>query len=142
MTNLLFSLCVFLSMANLSPEPSKQLKKALDRDNPKLLAQYLEEGHSIDDCYTIKDADYNVLTLSIKYNRFTIFAYCLEHEADLNQICEDKTPLMYAIKYDRIGMFKALLVAGADKDKSSKNGKSIQAYAKKYKRMHYLELLE
>lgn len=104
--------------------------------------QYIKEGKDINECMTIQNSTYTYLTLAIKAGSKDIFNKCIELKADLEKICSDKTPLMYAIKYDQSDMVVALLKAGVNRDQKSHKGRTAMDYAKKYGMPHLAKLLE
>ena len=120
----------------------KQIKKMIQYDDLLAFEKHLAEGNDLNDCYEINGSSYSMLILSIKFNRKKIFKYCIDEGANLNQICTDKTPLIYALKYDRMDFFKKLLIRGADKEAITEKGKTAIDYAKKYKRDTYIDLLK
>ncbi|MEM6804167.1 MAG: ankyrin repeat domain-containing protein [Bacteroidota bacterium] len=142
MKKFLLCLICFLPLSPFTQASFDELKSIIKSDDVKALQAFLDDKHSIDDCYEIGESSYSILVLSIKYKKEGIFKKCLELKADLDKICEDKTPLMYAIKYGRMEFFHALLEAGANKEKTSKKGKSAAEYATKYKREYFMEFLD
>ena len=142
MKNLILVLCLILPFLSCSQNPVSQLKKIIKNDDIEALDKFLVAGNGINECHSIKESSYSILVLSIKYGSEKVFAKCLELEADLNQICEDKTPLIYAIKYDKMEMFEVLLEKGADKTMKTKRGKTALQYAKKYERSAFIPKLQ
>lgn len=66
--------------------------------------------------------------------RTKIFNALIENKVDLNKVCSDKNPLMYAAKYGQLEMAKALVKAGADLKLVNKEGKTALDYAVKYEK--------
>ena len=120
----------------------KHIKKIIKYDDLLSFEKYLAEGNDLNDCYEIEGSSYSILILSIKFGRKKKFKYCIDNGADLNQICSDKTPLIYALKYDQMEFFKKLLIRGADRDAKTMQGRTVVDYAKKYKREAYFDLLK
>ena len=109
------------------------IKSILDTDDhAKMVASLESKDLHINNCYEVGPSTYSLLSLAIKYGKLKTFQILLDEGADLNQICKDKTPLMYAIKYDRPNMAKILLNNGAEKNKKSTRGLTAYDYAKKY----------
>ncbi|MFK8006083.1 MAG: ankyrin repeat domain-containing protein [Saprospiraceae bacterium] len=125
-----------------SQTEAEQIKNFISTDDLGAFLEFLEDGNDLDDCYEIRDSKYSLLTLSIKFNCKKIFKKCLELEAELNQSCTEKTPLIYAIKYQREYFFKKLVIAGADKSIETPEGKTAMQYAVKYKRKEFISLLK
>lgn len=119
-----------------------QLKSIIKGDDVEALETFLSNGHELNACYGEAGTTYSILVLSIKYDREKIFAKCLEEKADLDKICIDKTPLMYAVKYGRKDFFHALLKAGANKSALSLQGKTAYDYAQKYEQEYFISYLE
>ncbi len=119
-----------------------RIEKMIKYDDLLAFEKYLAEGNDLNDCYEINGSSYSMLILSIKFGRKKIFKYCIDEGADLNQICDDKTPLIYALKYERMGFFKKLLIRGANKEAKTEQGRTVIDYAKKYKREVYFDLLK
>jgi hypothetical protein len=81
-----------------------EMVEALKSDNVALLNQKINESNK-NTCREIKDSEYNLLSIAIKMDSKKVFeALISKHYVDLDKICEDKTPLMYAIKYRREDM--------------------------------------
>ena len=66
----------------------------------------------------------------------------LEQKANINKICEDKSPLMYAVKYGNIVFVKKLIDAGAIVSLENEEGRTAIDYAKKYEQKEILEYLQ
>lgn len=139
--SLLFFILIFPFITH-AQDSLYQIKKMIKHDDLLAFEKYLAAGNDLNDCYEIEDKKYSMLILSIKFGRKKIFKYCIDEGADLNQTCSDKTPLIYALKYDRMDFFKKLLIRGADKDVITEQGKTAIDYAKEYKRDTYFELLD
>lgn len=114
----------------------------LKNDNSADIGAFFDAGNDVNACYERKETAYNLLVLSIKFDSPKVFAEALKSGADVDQICFDKTPLMYAIKYEKMDYFKQLLKAGADVSVKSKKGRTAADYAKKYEQKEMLSLLE
>ena len=141
MKNSLLFLLLILPILTAAQDHLEQLERIIKYDDLLAFEKFLADGNDLNDCYEIDSSSYSMLILSIKFGRKKIFKYCVDEGADLNQICEDKTPLIYAMKYDQMDFFKKLLIRGADKDTTTAEGKTLMDYAKKYKREAYFELL-
>lgn len=97
---------------------------------------------NINKCYPIEEFSYSLLALSIKMNKPNIFKKLIENKANLDLICDDKTPLMYTAKYGNIDFAKTLLENGANKRATSNKGNTALDYAKKYDQKELIKILE
>lgn len=69
----------------------------------------------INACVGVADSKkYNYLTISIKLKSIKSLKYFIEMGANIERVCADKTPLMYAAKYGQLEMVKYLVEKGAD----------------------------
>lgn len=75
---------------------------------------------------------YNYLAISIKLKSLKAVEYFVARGAQIEGICEVKTPLMFAAKYGQIEIAKYLMVQGADPRKKFKGYSSFD-YARKFK---------
>lgn len=142
MKSIIFLFLMIFPIITFGQTEAEQIKRFISTDDLGAFLKFLEEGNDLDDCYEIRDAEYSLLMLSIKFNSKKIFKKCLELEADLDKSCTEKTPLIYAIKYQRERFFKKLIIAGADKSIETPEGKTAIEYAIKYKRKEYISLLK
>ena len=120
----------------------EQIKKFISTDDLGAFLEFLEDGNDLDDCYEIRGSEYSLLAMSIKFNCKKIFKKCLDLDADVNKICVEKTPLIYAIKYQKEYFFKKLMIRGADKSLETPEGKTALDYAVEYKRKEFIALLK
>ncbi len=89
----------------------------------------------INACVVVEDSkQYNYLALSIKLKSMKSLQFFIENGADIEHVCADKTPLMFAAKYGQLEMVKYLVEKGADINASYKGNKAID-YSRKYN--HY-----
>lgn len=119
-----------------------RILKIVKSDDIGAFMKFMNEGHDIDDCYEMRGSSYNFLILSIKYDSKKLFRKCLALKADVDQTCSDKTPLMYAVKYNRKECLDVLIRRGVDKAMTSSDGDSAYKQARRYKRKDFLSLLE
>jgi len=133
---------LLISSLGFSQQLNDKMKDAFKTDNPEmLLAEVSIQKANINDCFDIEGATYNLIAISIKMNRSNIFNTLIAQKADLNKICNDKTPLMYAAKYGQLDYAKALLKAGADIAVKNNEGKTALDYAVKYEKLELQKLL-
>jgi len=84
----------------------------------------------INKCIGVADSKkYNYLTISIKLKSMKSLKFFIEKGANIENICADKTPLMYASKYGQYEMVKYLVEKGADLN-ASYRGKKANDYAR------------
>jgi len=97
--------------------------------------EYLEQystASAINDCMGVGNSKkYNLLAISIKLKSIKSLKFFVEKGADLENVCDDKTPLMYAAKYGQLEMFKYLVEQGADMDVSLRGSKAM-SYARRF----------
>lgn len=97
--------------------------------------QELTAPELINACVTVEDSkQYGYLALSIKLRSMKSLQFFVENGADLEHVCADKTPLMFAAKYGQIEMVKYLIKKGANINATYKGKKAID-YSRKYN--HY-----
>jgi len=138
-TLLLVAVAAFAKAQKVSEDQAKQIIQA---DGVEILNE-LFNNDNVNQCILLKSADYNILSLAIKYEAKKVFAALLkEYKVDLNSNCAGKTPLMYAAKYGKVAMASKLLSAGADHTFENDKGRTALDYAKKYKQPELVELLE
>ncbi|WP_409017709.1 ankyrin repeat domain-containing protein [Chryseobacterium sp. 2987] len=90
----------------------------------------------------MENTSYSLLSLAIKMNSKEVFQKLLEEKANLESVCDGKTPLMFAAKYGNTEMAKKLLAAGAQKDTKTERGYTALDYAKKYDEPEVIKILE
>lgn len=111
------------------------LKEAFKNDNVAALFSELKDQKAlVNDYFEVEGSSYSLLALSIRMEKAKIFNALIENKADLNKVCSDKNPLMYAAKYGQLEMAKALVKAGADLKLVNKEGKTALDYAVKYEK--------
>lgn len=138
-TLLLVAVAAFAKAQKVSEDQAKQIIQA---DGVEILNE-LFNNDNVNQCILLKSADYNILSLAIKYEAENVFAALLkDYQVDLNSNCDVKTPLMYAAKYGKVAMVSKLLSAGADHAVETDKGRTALDYAKKYKQPELVELLE
>lgn len=124
-----------------SQELNSEQKQILKFDNEARFSDLLN-GYNINQCYTVQDHSYNLLSLAIKMKSIKVFQKLIDEKADLEKICDGKTPLMFAVKYGDIAMAKKLLESGAKKETKTEKGFTALDYAEKYNQPAMIELLK
>jgi len=86
----------------------------------------------INACVGVADSKkYNYLVISIKLKSMKSLKYFIEKGANIERVCVDKTPLMYAAKYGQLEMVKYLVEKGANLNTSFRGNKALD-YARQY----------
>lgn len=86
----------------------------------------------INECVSVANGKkYSYLAISIKLKSMKSLKYFIEKGANIEGVCADKTPLMYAAKYGQLEMVKYLIEKGADLNASYRGNKAIN-YAKQF----------
>jgi ankyrin repeat protein len=92
----------------------------------------LTASGSINECIGVEGGKkYNYLAISIKLKSMESLRYFIEKGANIEGVCADKTPLMYAAKYGQLEMAKYLIKKGADVNAKYK-GKTALSFARQY----------
>ena len=135
MKNTIFTIAlVLMSYFSFAQTFSEELKGALKTDDPTaLLSEIKAKKLSLNDCFDIEGTSYSLFAISIRMDKPKILETLISNKADLNKVCNDKTPLMYAAKYGRLEAAKALVKAGADLKIANQDKETALDYAIKYK---------
>jgi ankyrin repeat protein len=132
---------VFIAFCFTTATAQETLREIFENDNAPLLDAYLEKAE-VNECIFILNSNYSLIALAIKFNATSVFKdLVFKRSADLDKACEDKTPLMYAAKYDRLDMVKTLLDKGANYKVKSKKNRTAYDYALKYEHKSIADLL-
>jgi hypothetical protein len=105
--------------------------QAIKEGNVKYLQENISR-ESLRECFYSGFELQNHLAISIFENAIKSLHFFVENGADIEIICENKTPLMYAVKYNRLEMVKYLLANGADVHKVSIKNKTALSYSIEY----------
>lgn len=137
------SLCIGIILTNFlyGQELTNEHKQMLKYDNTAYYTKLVNK-ENINVCYPIEHTAYSLLGLAIKMNSKEVFQKLIDEKADLEKICDGKTPLMFAAKYGNTEMTKTLLKNGARKDAKTDKGYTALDYAKKYEKTEIIKLLE
>lgn len=126
-----------------SQKITDKMKSAFETDSPVALVEELKSQKlNINDCFELKEKPYSLFAIAIKMDKQKVFSELINQKADLNKICEDKSPLMYAVKYGKISMVKQLVEAGADINVRNSEGANAFYYAQKYQQKEIEEYLK
>ena len=92
----------------------------------------LTSNELINECLSVGNSKkYNYLAISIKLKSMKSLKYFIEKGANIEGVCADKTPLMYAAKYGQLEMVKYLIEKGADYNATYRGRKAI-SYAREF----------
>lgn len=144
-TNFKAAFLCLLSIAFLQTLNAQELTQAqaqlVKQDDLELFKkEFTKDNYS--QCYDIKESTYSLLAICIKIDSPKIFDYLLENGAKVNDICDDKTPLMFAAKYGKEDYALKLLKKGADKNITNSKGKTAKDYAEKNNYASIAEMLK
>ena len=94
--------------------------------------KHLITADRINECVGVGDSKkYNYLAISIKLKSIKSLRYFVENGANIEGVCADKTPLMYAAKYGQLEMARYLVQKGADLNATYK-GKTAIIFARQF----------
>ncbi|MDW9379832.1 ankyrin repeat domain-containing protein [Chryseobacterium sp. JV558] len=137
---IILTLIVFSTFTN-AQELTNEHKQMLKYDNTAYFNTLINKNN-INTCYQIENNTYTLLGLAIKMNSKEIFQKLIDEKADLDKVCDGKTPLMFAAKYGNTEFIKKLLANGAKKEIKTTAGYTALDYAKKYEKPEIIKLLE
>lgn len=141
MKKLFVAISLFIVTAISAQQLTEAHKIMLKNDDISSFSSIISQ-ENINTCYSIEDNSYSLLALSIKMNKVNLFQKLVNEKADLENICDGKTPLMFAAKYGNAGFVKKLLEHGAKKEARTSKGYTALDYAKKYEKTEIIKLLE
>jgi len=122
-------------------EISKDQLKTFQTDN----LQEFKKVFNADDynkCFTVKENAYDLLALSVKYERKNIFGFLLNNTTDINRTCNNQSPLMVAARYGKAEMAQSLLKKGASKTVKNASGETAKDFAVKYEKANLIKILK
>jgi len=138
----LFFLCgIFSAPLFFAQELTPQMKGMLQYDNTDEFSTFIKK-EDINKCFQVKESKYSLLVLAIKLDSKKMFEKLIDEKADLNLVCDNKTPLMYTAKYGKTDFAKMLLEKGADKSLKTEDGMNAFDYAMKYEKPKLAEILK
>lgn len=136
-------LIVFISLigkASYGQELTTEIAWSIKYGHTENLKHLITADH-INECVGVEDSKkYNYLAVSIKLKSMKSLRYFVENGADIEGVCADKTPLMYAAKYGQLEMIRYLLEKGADFHAKYK-GKNALSYAKQFRQYDIIKYL-
>ena len=135
---LTFLICLFTTFCGLQAQDV--ILEAIESDNIGRLANVLMI-ENIDDCIEIDGEEISYLAAAIKLESKDAMSFLISAGANVDAVCKNETPLVYAVKNGHLESVKKLIEAGANTH--IKNGdKTLMYYAKKYKHRHIAKYLE
>lgn len=141
MKKLFLTASIFAFSLFTAQELTSQHKQMLTYDDADSFSTLVNK-ENIDECFQIEKNSYSLLALSIKLNSKKIFQKLIDEKANLEKVCDGKTPLMFAAKYGNTEFAKKLLENGAKKETKTDKGYNALDYAKKYEKPDIIKLLE
>ncbi len=127
----LILLTALSALATFGQELTNEMATAIKFGKTEKLEQFAV-AELINECYGVADSKkYNYLAISIKLKSMESLRFFVEKGADIEGVCADKTPLMYAAKYGPLEMVEYLVENGADIHVSVK-GYTALDYARQY----------
>jgi ankyrin repeat protein len=128
---LYFLLFLFIGTTGYGQELTNEIAWIIKYGQKEHLEKLTASG-SINDCIGVEGGKkYNYLAISIKLKSIASMRYFIEKGANIEGVCADKTPLMYAAKYGQLEMAKYLVDKGADVNAKYK-GKTALSLARQY----------
>ncbi len=135
-----FTICIFSFTFLTAQELTKDTFLAFKADNVSSLKSHISDK-DLNACFEVNEAQYTLLSISIKMGASKCFEYLLNQETiELNKTCGGKTAAQYTAKYGKLEMLKQLKKAGANLSNTI-NDKSVLDYAKKYKQEEIITYL-
>ena len=132
---------LLFSLASYAQQITPEIKMMFKNDDISNFDKIINK-ENINKCYPIEEFSYSLLALSIKMNKPNVFKKLINEKANLDLICDDKTPLMYTVKYGNLDFAKLLLENGANKRATSNKGNTALDYAKKYDQKELIKILD
>ena len=112
-------------------ELTKEIAWSIKYNRTENLEYLIDQGR-VDECVGVADSKkYNYLAISIKLKSIESLRYFVENGADIEGVCVDKTPLMYAAKYGQLEMLQYLVAKGANLNATYK-GKTALSFARQF----------
>lgn len=129
---ILIPILFFISSLAYAQELTKEVAWAIKYGHTEYLDEWIS-AEEINACLDVgSKKTYNYLAISIKLKSLKSVQYFAARGAEIESVCEWKTPLMFAAKYGQVKIAKYLMEQGADPRKKIK-GYSAFDYARKFK---------
>jgi hypothetical protein len=120
---------------------SKEIISAIKEGNIPFLKQNISPN-IINNCFETEFEKSSYLAIAIYEESLASVKYFLDLDADINQVCQNKTPLMYASKFGLLDITKYLIEKGADINFVSIKGKTALDYAIQYEKPEIITFLK
>ena len=128
---ILITLISLLGTASYGQELTNKIAWSIKYGRTENLKDLITAEH-INECVGVADSKkYNYLAISIKLKSMKSLRFFVENGADIEGVCADKTPLMYAAKYGQLEMARYLVLNGADL-KATYKGKTALSFARQF----------
>lgn len=141
MKTLFFTILLVVSTYASAQEINSDIKSVLETDNVTELKKQIT-SKNINSCFKLEESEYTLVTLSIKLNAKSCFAELIAQNASVEKTCNNKTPFMYAAKYNRLAMAKDLVKAGVQIRVRNSDKQSALDFAKKYERKEFIAYIK
>ena len=117
--------------SELENDITNDIFSAIEEGNTEILKDLISNA-TINDCIDSKFGSSTYVDLAIFTGSMESLRHLVESGADIEVVCLNKTPLMYASKYGKLDMVKYLLESGADINFLSIKGKTALTYSVQY----------
>ncbi|MCP4977553.1 MAG: ankyrin repeat domain-containing protein [Maribacter sp.] len=137
---ILIPLISLIGISSYGQELTNEIVWSIKYGHTENLEHLITEDH-INECLGVADSKkYNYLAISIKLKSMKSLRYFVENGADIEGVCADKTPLMYAAKYGQLEMLRYLVQKGADLNATYK-GKTTLSFARQFHQRDIIKYL-
>jgi ankyrin repeat protein len=114
MKKVLFILALILAGTASAQDLTREMTIALKNDSPRDLKVLVTDANK-DQCLQVGTRKATLLQLAVQMSSTDVAIYLInEAQVNVNQACNDNTPLMWAAKMGRYNLVASLLDAGAD----------------------------
>jgi ankyrin repeat protein len=114
MKKVLFILALILAGTASAQDLTREMTIALKNDSPRDLKVLVTDANK-DECLQAGTRKATLLQLAVQMSSADVAIYLInEAQVNVNQACNDNTPLMWAAKMGRSNLVATLLDAGAD----------------------------
>mgnify|MGYP003630085043 CR=1 FL=1 len=120
---------------------SKETLTAIKNGDIARLQQTIEIN-KINNCFETEFETSTYLTIAIHERSLKSLKFFIAQGADVEKVCENKTPLMYAVKYGLMEMIEYLIEQGANVNFVSVKGKTALDYAIQYEQENIISYLQ
>ncbi|MEN8901599.1 MAG: ankyrin repeat domain-containing protein [Nonlabens sp.] len=115
MKKVLFILALILTGTAGAQDLTREMTIALKNDSPRDLKVLVNDANK-DECFQVGKRKSTILQLAVQMNSGDVIVYLInEAKVNVNQACNNNTPLMWAAKFGNFTVVESLLKAGADK---------------------------